>query len=86
METDIVDSFWTDWGSLIFKWLLLVTIPVIYYWLWSRSTFVQLVNAIPGPPSIPFLGNVLDLYVDRDGACLIMSSQSRGAILKILPS
>jgi len=80
METDIVDSFWTDWGSLIFKWLLLVTIPVIYYWLWSRSTFVQLVNAIPGPPSIPFLGNVLDLYVDRDGACLLIYRLNQAAL------
>ena len=67
---DISDSWWTDWGSLAFKWMLLVAIPVLYYWLWSRSTFVQLVNAIPGPRPIPFLGNVLDLYVDRDGECL----------------
>ncbi|XP_046449670.1 cytochrome P450 4c3-like [Daphnia pulex] len=65
-KMDMSESAWTDWGSLVFKWLLLVAIPVVYYWIWSRSTFVQLVNAIPGPRPIPFLGNVLDLYVDRD--------------------
>jgi hypothetical protein len=68
-KMDMSESVWTDWGSLVFKWLLLVAIPVVYYNLWSRSTFVQLVNAIPGPRPIPFLGNVLDLYVDRDGKC-----------------
>ena len=63
----VFDSFWTQW-SLLIKWCALASIPVIYYWLWSRSKFVQIINSMPGPKYFPFLGNVLDLYVDRDGS------------------
>lgn len=57
-------------------WLLLAVIPVLYYWAWSRSHFVRLVNALPGPKYVPLLGNVLDLYVDRDGIDIIASQFS----------
>ncbi|XP_046450545.1 cytochrome P450 4g15-like isoform X2 [Daphnia pulex] len=32
-----------------------------YYWVWSRSRFVRLIDALPGPNPLPLLGNLLHL-------------------------
>ncbi|XP_046636785.1 cytochrome P450 4c3-like [Daphnia pulicaria] len=32
-----------------------------YYWVWSRSRFVRLIDALPGPKPLPLLGNILHL-------------------------
>jgi cytochrome P450 family 4 len=40
---------------------------VVYYVVWSRSRFVRLINAIPGPDAMPILGNILELNVTHDG-------------------
>nr|CAH0098902.1 unnamed protein product [Daphnia galeata] len=41
---------------LIFAFLL-----AVWYLLWSQSRFVRLINALPGPKTLPILGNALDL-------------------------
>ncbi|KAI9552444.1 hypothetical protein GHT06_022810 [Daphnia sinensis] len=52
---------------------LLVGLLVVYYWIWRQSRFVRLINAIPGPDGLPFLGNVLDLNVPSDEVMNIVS-------------
>jgi cytochrome P450 family 4 len=32
-----------------------------YYWVWSRTRFVRLIDALPGPKTLPLLGNILEL-------------------------
>nr|CAH0101782.1 unnamed protein product [Daphnia galeata] len=59
-----VNSLWTEWADWFpSMWLLLVTISIFYYWMRSQSRFVRLINAIPGPKSLPLLGNILHLDV-----------------------
>jgi hypothetical protein len=61
------NSLWTDWSDWFPPmWLLLVVSLVFYYWTWSQSRVVRLINAIPGPKSLPLLGNILDLDVYND--------------------
>jgi cytochrome P450 family 4 len=52
-------------------WLLLVVSLVFYYWTWSQSRVVRLINAIPGPKSLPLLGNLLDLDVYNDSKSFV---------------
>lgn len=47
--------------------LLLTFLLAVYYLLWSRSRFVRLTNALPGPNALPLLGNILELNVNHDG-------------------
>lgn len=50
-------------------WSILAGLVILYYWAWSSSRLVRLVDALPGPKYFPVLGNFLDLNVDHDGAC-----------------
>ncbi|KAI9563276.1 hypothetical protein GHT06_010734 [Daphnia sinensis] len=50
-------------NSLRIGWIILPAIAVFYYWKWSRSRTVKLINAIPGRKPLPLLGNLLDLDV-----------------------
>lgn len=59
---------WIGWGP--FTWTILTIVLVVYYWMWSQSRTVKLVNALPGPDFLPFLGNFLDFNVDLDGVCV----------------
>ncbi|XP_059353317.1 cytochrome P450 4c3-like isoform X2 [Daphnia carinata] len=52
---------------------LLAGLLAVYYWIWRQSRFVRLINAIPGPDGLPFLGNVLDLNVPNDEVLNIVS-------------
>ena len=45
----------------------LIATLVVYHWLWNRSRFSRLLNVIPGPKPVPFLGNYLDVNVHHDG-------------------
>ncbi|KAI9563273.1 hypothetical protein GHT06_010731 [Daphnia sinensis] len=49
--------------TILSVWLILPAIAIFYYWKWSRSRTVRLLNAIPGPKALPVLGNLLDLNV-----------------------
>ena len=62
----LLNSCWIGWGPFI--WSVLTGALVIYYWTWSRSRYKNLVDTIPGPSYLPFLGNFLDLNVDLDSA------------------
>ncbi|XP_046640760.1 cytochrome P450 4c3-like [Daphnia pulicaria] len=55
---------WIGYGPFFCS--LLVILLIGYYWTWSRSRFVRLINALPGPDALPFLGNFMDLNVDHD--------------------
>ncbi|KAK4025942.1 hypothetical protein OUZ56_014974 [Daphnia magna] len=52
-----------NWSPLLFCTALAILLAV---WYWSRSQFVRLINAIPGPKCLPFLGNLLDLNAGYD--------------------
>ena len=41
--------------------LILAFLLAVWYLLWSQSRFVRLINALPGPKTLPILGNALDL-------------------------
>ncbi|XP_046449158.1 cytochrome P450 4c3-like isoform X2 [Daphnia pulex] len=56
---------WIGWGPFT-TWTVLAVLLVVYYLMWSQSRNVRLVNALPGPDFLPFLGNFLDLNVDLD--------------------
>ena len=60
----------TSVGWIPFIASLLSGLVAVYYWVWSQSRFVRLVNAIPGPNALPILGNILELNVDHDGNVL----------------
>lgn len=57
---------WEMRWSLLFTCFILVIVPICYY-IWLRSRFVRLVNALPGPKQLPVLGNLLELSVNYDG-------------------
>ncbi|XP_057365351.1 cytochrome P450 4c3-like [Daphnia carinata] len=56
---------WIGWNPP-FLGSLLAFLVTVFYWIWSRSRFVRLVNALPGPVALPLLGNALDLNVPHD--------------------
>ena len=33
----------------------------------NRARMVSLINRIPGPPSLPFIGNAIEINVEHDG-------------------
>lgn len=45
--------------------LILTGIIVVYNS--KRSRMVKLINKIPGPPALPFIGNTVECNVDHDG-------------------
>ena len=56
------------WSSLLLGCCLLLLLLFVSYWKWVRSSFVQFVNALPGPPIWPVLGNFIDICnIDHDG-------------------
>jgi cytochrome P450 family 4 len=66
------NSLWIGWGDWFPPMgLLLVVSLVFYYWTWSQSRVVRLINAIPGPKSLPLLGNLLDLDVYNDSKSFV---------------
>ncbi|XP_057367005.1 cytochrome P450 4C1-like [Daphnia carinata] len=66
-----VNSSWIRW--IFSLWIILPTIAVFYYWKWSRSRTVKLINAIPGPKPLPLLGNLLDLDVYSEESLKMMT-------------
>jgi hypothetical protein len=36
----------------------------------SRARLVRLISRIPGPPSLPVIGNCIEINVDHDGTSL----------------
>lgn len=73
MSTDVfmlASYSWIGWAP--FTWTILTVLMVVYYWMWSQSRTVRLVNALPGPDFLPFLGNFLDFNVDLDGVCAVI--------------
>ncbi|KAK4025899.1 hypothetical protein OUZ56_014936 [Daphnia magna] len=55
--------------AILSIWLILPAIAVFYYWKWSQSRTVKLMNAIPGRKPLPLLGNLLHLDGNHEGGC-----------------
>lgn len=64
-----ITSAINDWSPFLLCTALAILLAV---WYWSRSQFVRLINAIPGPKCLPFLGNLLDLNAGYDGNPLFL--------------
>lgn len=54
--------------------ITLITWTILYNK--KRSRLVRLINKIPGPPSLPLLGNTVEINVDHDGKQLIILQNS----------
>ncbi len=62
LESAFTSSAFLTWSIPTGLFWILVS-----YWRWSRSPFVRSINALPGPKTLPFLGNFVDLNVDHGG-------------------
>jgi cytochrome P450 family 4 len=51
----------TGWSPFSLVMTALAGMLSTYYWVWSRSRFVRLINALPGPKPLPMLGNIIYL-------------------------
>ncbi len=47
------------WSPLSLIMTALAGLLAGYYWVWTRSRFVRLIDALPGPKPLPLLGNLL---------------------------
>ncbi len=51
-------------------WVIIFVVFIAsFYWRWSRSRFVRLVNVLPGPRTLPLIGNALEfIHLDKEGS------------------
>jgi hypothetical protein len=61
----MLNIMWVGWSPLIAS--LPAGLLVVYYWVWSRSRFIRLINTVPGPDCFPILVNILSLNVPSGG-------------------
>ena len=47
--------------------VLVFSLVIICWYHRNRSRMVSLINRIPGPPSLPFIGNAIEINVEHDG-------------------
>uniref|UniRef100_A0A0P5QZ04 Cytochrome p450 n=1 Tax=Daphnia magna TaxID=35525 RepID=A0A0P5QZ04_9CRUS len=74
-----------EWSPLYF-WSALIILLTTWYWTWTQSRFVRLINAIPGPKHLPLLGNLLDLGFSYDGFIRKLTfdwNQKYGGIVRV---
>jgi hypothetical protein len=57
-----------------------------YYGVWSRSRFVRLIDALPGPKPLPVLGNIIDILKYTANCTILKLIQLTWAIHYILTS
>ncbi|KZS01917.1 Uncharacterized protein APZ42_001263, partial [Daphnia magna] len=60
----MLEATWIGFSPMIGS--LLASLLAVYYFAWCRSRFVRLIDALPGPKTLPFLGNILELNVVHD--------------------
>ncbi|XP_045022960.1 cytochrome P450 4c3 isoform X4 [Daphnia magna] len=60
----MLEATWIGFSPMIGS--LLASLLAVYYFAWCRSRFVRLIDALPGPKTYPFLGNILELNVAHD--------------------
>lgn len=54
--------------------LVVLLVPVLVAWYRyhkSRARMVRLISRIPGPPSLPIIGNTFEISVGHDGTFLV---------------
>jgi hypothetical protein len=70
----MLDMFRTRWGSPL-SWTftaIVILLAAGYYWVWCRSRFVRLIDALPGPKPLPLLGNLLEVAnIPLDGISIV---------------
>jgi len=57
-------------GSLLLNPVVLVLVFVLVFMCQyhrNRARIVSLINRIPGPPSLPFIGNAIEINVENEG-------------------
>jgi hypothetical protein len=57
-------------GSLLLNPVVLVLVFVLVFicqYHKNRTRMISLINRIPGPPSLPFIGNAIEINVDNEG-------------------
>lgn len=65
-STEVRVSFWSPQNVVLVTLAIFGVFLGIYYYWQQKSRFCKLGNAIPGPPGIPLIGNVLDVLINPD--------------------
>ncbi len=75
-ESLVFTQFLVDFGvathemasQFILGLIFVLTFLASLYWRWTRSRFVQLINAIPGRDCLPVFGSLFDaIHLDPEG-------------------
>lgn len=64
--------------------LYAILASIVVYYQKKRARLVKLIEKIPGPPSLPIIGNTIEINVDHDGECERHSRSSM--IVSCLPN
>lgn len=58
---------------------------LVWLWRWERSSFVRQIDRIPGPPKVPFFGNVFDVPRNGSGKLTLKGIRPQGDFLSARP-
>ena len=67
MLSSVVSWFSSSVSGLISAVIIIYVVGKLFLVITRKTEYAKLVEAIPGPPAVPILGNAWDLWVQRDG-------------------